>query len=146
MNENAGRLFQDVQFDVTHLRGAIVDEVVGVIAHDDDLQPALILLKPSDCPWQQFFLDVGVGFWEQWPDSVIGDTRADDAYKHVDYAVRFGLRGAMILDITCRPVVLGGGSQISVGLSSGTLMLAPMDAYDMESRSVVSFIPDGAQT
>jgi hypothetical protein len=144
--QEAGRLFQDFRFEVTHLRGAIVDELVGVIAYHDDLQPALILLKPSHGFWQAFFLDVGAGVWEQWPNSVIDDTCADDAYKHVDYAERFGLRGAEILEIKCESAAAELGSYISIRLSRGTLLLAPQDANDSESPSVVSFTPCNAPT
>jgi len=144
--QEAGSLFQDVRFEVTHLRGAVVDELVGVIAYHDDLQPALILLKPSRGFWQQFYLDVGGGFWEQWPDSVIDDMCADEAYKYVDYAERFGLRGAEILEIKCEPAAAEIGSHISVRLSRGTLLLAPQDANDIESSSVVSFTPCSAPT
>jgi hypothetical protein len=140
-DRDGGALFQDVQFEVTHLCGTVVDQLLGVIAYEDDLRPALILLKPSRGLWQWFYLDVGAGFWEQWPDSVVEDVTADDAYKYVDYADLFGLRGADILEVTCEPVTVGCSSQISVRLSCGTLLLSPQDANDFESSSVVSFTP-----
>jgi hypothetical protein len=89
---HSGRLFQDYRFAVTHLQGCAVEELIGVIADEDDLQPAHILLKPVDRPWQKFFLDVGIGIWEQWPDLDIADFCADDGYRYVDYAERFEVR------------------------------------------------------
>ena len=50
-------------------------------------------LKASRGLWQQFFLDAGAGFWEQWPDAIVSETLADDAYRHVEYAGRFNIRG-----------------------------------------------------
>ena len=107
----------------------------------DELQPALVPLKASRGLWQQFFLDVGAGFWEQWPDAIVSETLADDAYRHVEYAGRYSLRGMTILDIACRPAAPGGAAQILIRLSLGMLSLAPLDAQDMESPSVLSFVP-----
>ena len=137
--DRTGRLFQDIHFEVTHLQGCVVDELIGITAFGDDLQPALILLKPAGRPWQKFFLDACIGFWEQWSDSDDVARRADDAYDYVDYAERFGARGATIQEIRCEPVAPDMSSRIVVRLSSGTLVLTPEDPNAIDSRSRLSF-------
>jgi hypothetical protein len=126
---------------VTHLQSCVVEELIGVIAYEHDLEPALILLKPVNRPWQKFFLDVGAGFWEQWPDLNIVDFCADDAYQYIDYAERLKVRGAIILEISCAPVVAltEWGSRILIRFSTGVLTLSPEDPGDMESGAVVVF-------
>jgi hypothetical protein len=140
-SEEIGRLFQDYQFEVTHLRGCIIEKLIGVIANEDrdELQPTLLLLKPAYWLWQRFFLDMGAGFWEQWLATDIEQELADDNCKYVDYAERFALRGAKIREINCQPAGENMNPLISLRLSCGTFLLESQNAHDIESRSIILF-------
>ena len=111
-----------------------------MIAYEDELQPGLLLLKPSNQQWQLFFLDVGFGVWEQWLEVDSNQLREDDSYKYVDYAEQFELRGANILEIICQPAGENMNPLISLRLSCGTVLLASENAYDIESPSKISFL------
>lgn len=132
------RFFQDTQFVLTHLNGSLVDELLGVTAHEIELQPALVLLKPRAGMWQRFFLDVCFGVWEEQADLDISEYYDDDSFGVVDYASRFALRGATLLEVRCDPVD-SINSRILLRLSVGDFQLGPTDPNTFDSRSVVSF-------
>lgn len=131
------RFFQDERFQVLHLNGATIDACLGVCADADDLTPALVLLKPHGLAWQRFHLDqLGFGVWEEVPEQVVQDDLGDDSYAVADYAARFGLREARILDTRCAPND-AGRLQLWHELSVGVLVLSQLD-NDTSQLSFVS--------
>lgn len=131
------RFFQDTQFVATHLNGSVLDELLGITAYGIELQPALVLLKPHAGAWQRFFLDVCFGVWEEHADLDISEYY-DDAFGVADYASRFALKGATLLDVRCDPVD-SINSRILLRFSAGDFQLGPADPDTFDSRSVVSF-------
>lgn len=96
--EPPGRIHQDDNFDVIGYEGEVIEKLVGVLDQDaPDNQPTLIYLKTKNRTWQKYFLDAGLGFWEDW-----GDIEYDDDDKIIDYGAMFNLTGHLIKSITCR--------------------------------------------
>lgn len=132
------RLFQNHTFEVTHLRGCTVEALVGMV-DPADMHPYIVLLKPSELPWQMLFLDIGAGFWEEWTDEEAAEQLADADETFVDYAAQFGLGGAEIGEIVCQPMAEEAQSAISIQFASGTLRLAPSDPHDIGCDAQISF-------
>src|SRR5215216_4387154 len=66
--EYPGRIHQDYDFDVAGLEGCRVEELSGIVdIPDPDNIPIFINLKVTGHSWQRFFVDAGIGFWEEWP-------------------------------------------------------------------------------
>lgn len=130
-----GRIFQDYRFEIDYLRGYRVEECIGLLLDDEDMSPVQIALKLTDLPWQIFFLDIGIGFWEQWLD----ETRVFQDYEHVDYATLFNIRGAEIISIICQPVEEGLTTRLYIQFSTGTLIWRYINEQDLESDQFISF-------
>jgi hypothetical protein len=140
-----GRLFQDHRFEVDHVRHGVIEELLALILDDDgDLEPTLLYLKIRGQPWQKCFLDAGAGFWEQWSDLEPTEEADDDGVRLVDYAERFGLRGAAILRAHCEPEGPDLASCIRLVLATGTLALRSRDPAGIEPCSYATFQPAGA--
>lgn len=141
MKKPRGRLFQDARFEVTELRGDIVEWLLGFTsqAEDDDL-PEVMLLKPRHGHWQRFFLDAGVGFWEERTE---GDAFEDcSELRRVDYGARFRVIGDRIRSVHCHPVTSGWASRIALELASGVLLLRLVDPANPDSGCEVVFHPE----
>lgn len=130
-----GRIYQDYRFEVDYLRGYKVEECIGLLLEDENMSPTLIALKLTDLPWQVFFLDAAIGFWEQRLD----EANIFEDYEQVDYATLFNLRGAEILSITCRPIEEGLTTRFYLQFRHGTLVWRYIDENDMDSKQLVSF-------
>ena len=131
------RFFQDERFEVVHASGATVLECLAICAGADELEPALLVLKPRGFTWQRFHLDaVGFAVWEEAPDEVVKNDLGDDAYMVVDYAARFGLRESQIRHVRCAPDD-DGRVHLQIEFSVGVLTLSLTD----EGTSAVSFVP-----
>ncbi|HYH09558.1 MAG TPA: hypothetical protein VEK11_21095 [Thermoanaerobaculia bacterium] len=96
------RFFQDDAWRTGHLDGCSVEKLVG-----DD---ALVFLKPRDRAWQRFYLDAGLGFWQE--------TEEPEDQPRVDFGARFGVVGQRIGRIRCEP-----GPRIRVEIGEGELVL-----------------------
>jgi hypothetical protein len=135
-----GRLFQDHQFEVAHLRHAVIEQLIALIVDDrGDLEPTLLYLKVQGQPWQKCFLDVGAGFWEQWSHVDPAEVADDDGIRAVDYAERFGLRGVAILGVHCEREGPDLASRIRLVLATGTLALRPRDPKGIDPCSWATF-------
>lgn len=130
-----GRVFQDYRFEIDYLRGYKVEECIGLLLEDGDTSPVLITLKLTDLPWQVFFLDAAIGFWEQHVDT----TYTFDGDPEIDYATLFNLRGAEIISIICQPVEEGLTTRFYLTFPHGTLSWRYSDEHDMDSKKLVSF-------
>ncbi len=140
MTEPRGRLFQGARFEVTELAGRAVQRLYGVTSRaDTDDRPEIVFLKPGSGHWQRFFLDAGIGFWEEWSES---DAFADySALRRVDYGVRFRIIGDRIRRARCYPGAANRSARICLELGAGVLELRALDPGDPDSDSEIVFTP-----
>jgi hypothetical protein len=93
-----GRIFQDENFVVQGFDGQKLEQLIGVEDADQaERGPILVYIKTENSTWQRFFLDVCFAVWENW-DEVEDE---DEAYRHVDYAAKFGVQNLLIQRIYC---------------------------------------------
>ena len=97
--EPRGRLFQDSEFVFTEFDGLKVEQII--ICEDSTEEPVLVFLKVENRNWHQYFLDAGIGFWENW--DTLNDTKDDDEFSYIDSTDILELRGKIISKIHCRP-------------------------------------------
>lgn len=133
-----GRLFQGLAFEVTDLRGRTVESLLGSTSLPDrDDCPEMMFLKVRGRPWQRFFLDAGIGFWEEWSEA---DAFRDyEDLRTVDYGARFQVLGDRILRVSCRPETPAEPARIVVALGSGEIQLRRVDPADPTSDSELTF-------
>lgn len=101
--EVPGRIYQDINFDVAGFEGCYVEALLGLVdALNPDTLPILVNLKATKHSWQRFFIDAGIGFWEDW-GHLIDDT--DEESRFVDYAALYQLKGQSISSIQCQQAI-----------------------------------------
>jgi hypothetical protein len=95
----AGRMFQDMNFNVKSAKGKKLEQLIGVENPDNpEGGPCLIYIKMEGISWSQYFLDVCFGVWENW-----GEIETDDeAYTYHDYAKKFGIENEVIQSAYCK--------------------------------------------
>jgi hypothetical protein len=126
-----GRMFQDEAFHVDDLAGAVVERLLGLVT-DPERGPFLFLLKLRDRPWQRFYLDLGIGFWEEWADDVIDDDLSDT--EQVDFGANLQLAGATVQSVVCE-----AGPRLALTLSCGVFVIESEDPRDLDARTVVAY-------
>jgi hypothetical protein len=131
--EARGRMHQDDTFCVEGLAGTVVERLVGV-ATDLAKGPFLFMIKPVGRHWQQFFLDAGIAFWEEWPADMIQDNFED--CDVVDYGETLQLVGMTVQRVTCQP-----GPCMRIVLSSGVFYLRSANPQDLDAATVVEYQP-----
>ena len=94
-----GRMFQDVSFEVVELRNRKLEQLVGYTCEVRDKSSEAMFLKVPGKHWQRFFLDAGLGFWEEWSE---GEVFQDyEGLRRIDYGSMFGLAGELIEEAIC---------------------------------------------
>lgn len=133
-----GRRFQDEAFEVSDLRGRRLEHLFGCTSQPElDDRPEMMFLKARGGLWQRFFLDAGIGFWEEWSES---DAFRDYAHlRRVDYGARFRVIGDQVLRVSCYCEAPGEPARIVLVLTSGEIRLRRVDSGDPESDSELTF-------
>ncbi|AFY38964.1 hypothetical protein Lepto7376_2695 [[Leptolyngbya] sp. PCC 7376] len=137
-------------FNLESLQGQHVTEILGATnADSEDFIEMLFLNVVGDPQWHRIFLDAGIGFWEKMPkESAFYDY---EEHHLIDYAARWNLSGAKIISAKCVGETwndLTSHSRIfelsyfKLVTDAGILILAYVDPHNMESETVLSFIPD----
>lgn len=114
--EPRGRIFQDSQFDFIEFNGLRIEKLI-VCQDTDSKEPILIYIKMENRNWHQYFLDAGIGFWENWDDIDI----EDDSYDFIDFTYRYDLKHEVVNQIYCRPDI--NNSRITLVLKSTSRLI-----------------------
>ncbi|WP_298321224.1 hypothetical protein [uncultured Aquimarina sp.] len=96
--EPRGRLYQDSEFEFNEFNGLKIEKLF-VCENPETKEPILIYIKVENRNWHQFFLDAGIGFWENWDEIDI----EDDSYDFTDSTDKFDLKNKIINRIYCKP-------------------------------------------
>ena len=123
--EFPGRLFQDTDFEVEGFEKKKLEGLIGVLDREaSERGPILVYIKVEDNPWQQFFLDAGIGFWENWGEIDIDDP----SFLYIDYANEFKIGYKAIYAAYCQ------NSSIKIEfITNEKIILRYVDPTDMDS-------------
>lgn len=97
-----GRIHQDKNFIVIGFTGKKLEQLIGIASVEEPEAPIMVYIKVEDKGLQQFFLDVGIGFWENWGMIEI-DEEDDTEFIYSDYTEKLSVRGQEIRNIFCEP-------------------------------------------
>ena len=126
------RIYQDENFIVKELVGEKIEQLLGVVMDNEaDNYPMIINLKTTHKPWQRFFHDAGIAFWEQW-ETLVDESGDNDRF--VDYGKQFELEGKIISLIECI------NSKITIDIQDSGQLIFECIEYDGESE--IKFIPN----
>ncbi len=129
------RLVNDETFECSKLQGHKIEEFIGYYEGDSSNKVDMILLKLKGYVlWQRFFLDAGIGFWEEWDEA---DAKCDyEDLQTFDIASHYQINGKEVLEIVCSKGE-GNLSEIFFKTNSLKLVLQYSNSSDMESTTIV---------
>jgi len=115
----------------------------GCTESESDQAIEMLFLRVSNSGiWHRLFLDAGIGFW--------GTYTEEDAFfdylnvSRIDFADRWNLTGTTIVTADCFGTELDepGLSAFRITFSSGTLSFRYADQNDMDSGTLLEFLPN----
>lgn len=98
LEEPRGRLFQDAEFVFDEFNGLKIERLI-ICQYIKTEEPIIIYLKVENRNWHQYFLDAGIGFWENW--DTLNDVEDDEHYTYIDATEKLNLKGKQISKIEC---------------------------------------------
>ena len=104
-----------------------------------------MFLKLHGQPWQAYFLDAGLGFWETWDEPGIDPFEPYEDLRQIDYGSRFGLIGATLLEARCDIVEPRVTICITVAFDRGILRFSYAWPNDLDGDVVLTFEPRGEE-
>jgi len=96
--EPRGRLYQDSEFIFDEFNGLKIERLI--VCENTKAESILVYLKVENRNWHQYFLDAGIGFWENWDE--LDDIKDDELFKYIDSTQKFKLKGKKISKIYCK--------------------------------------------
>lgn len=133
-----GRLANAHSFQCSNLVGMHVEKLIGFYEGDEPNGMSMVVLKLKEQTlWQRFFLDVGIGFWEEWDEF---NTFCDwEDVKPVDLAKHYSLLGQTVRNISCNGSY-EDFSSITFEIGEVKLNFKFLDTTDIESETVLEKI------
>lgn len=125
-----GRLFQNQKFVFSDFNGQKIEQLVAVYDDSHCKNVIMVYLKVKNHSWHQFFLDIGIGFWENWGENEI---ETDDSFVYIDKTDDFQLKNKIIEKIWC-DIDENENSQICIKLTDGTQIVLKT-VYNTHSQS-----------
>lgn len=134
MELEKGPIFQDNNFVFTEFNGLKLLELV-VCEIPETKEPLIVYIKIENHNFYQYFLDAGIGFWQNWN---IIDKDEDDSYNYIDKTHEFDLFGKIISKIWCEPQK--NNSQIIIAFEEGKKLILRTvnpDIFDSECELIL---------
>lgn len=133
--ELKGRIYQDDNFVVSDFSDVILEGLVGM-EDEDDGEPLIIFIKIKGKNWYRFFLDVGLGFWENWEEVELDkDEWAADGAVYVDYIEKYNIIDKLIDTVFCKD------EKITIQFKTKEqFVLQTITPGDIDSGSKINFI------
>lgn len=97
--EPRGRLYQDAEFIFDEFDELHIERIV-VCQDKYTNEPIVIYIKVETRNWHQYFLDAGIGFWENWDE--FDNLEEDTNFKYIDVTEQLNLRKKEISKIYCK--------------------------------------------
>jgi hypothetical protein len=140
--ELKGRIYQDDNFVVSDFSDVILEGLVGM-EDEDDGEPLIVFIKIKGKNWYRFFLDVGLGFWENWEEVELDkDEWAADGAVYVDYIEKYNIIDKLIDTVFCKD------EKITIQFKTKEqFVLQTITPGDIDSGSKINFIKnDGPES
>jgi hypothetical protein len=133
--ELKGRIYQDDNFVVSDFSDVILEGLVGM-EDEDDGEPLIVFIKIKGKNWYRFFLDVGLGFWENWEEVELDkDEWAADGAVYVDYIEKYNIIDKLIDTVFCKD------EKITIQFKTKEqFVLQTITPGDIDSGSKINFI------
>ncbi|WP_163409310.1 hypothetical protein [Flavobacterium ajazii] len=134
--EERGRIFQEDNFIFTEFDGLKLQKLV-VCENPESKEPVIVYLKVENYNWYQYFLDVGIGFWEDW-NIIDLEIEEDDSFNYIDKTLEFNLLEKTISKIWCEPEQ--NNSRITIVFESGEKLILKTlhpEIFDSESELLI---------
>lgn len=112
---NIGRLFQNQEFIFSGFDGQKIEKLIAVYDEPHCKNVVMVYLKVKNHLWHQFFLDIGIGFWENWEENEI---EKDESFIYIDKTDDFQIKNKTIEKIWCE-IDKNENSQINIKLTDG---------------------------
>ncbi len=95
-----GRLYQHHEFVFDELDGLKIEQLVVCKDGESNNEVIQVFLKMENRNWHNYFLDAGIGFWENW-DTPPPIEESDEDTLYVDYTEKWALSGKRIEKVYC---------------------------------------------
>lgn len=129
------RIANDHSFECSKLKGMVLEKLIGFYegSEPNGIDILLVKLKEIDL-WQRYFLDSGLGFWEECDeDSAFKDY---DDLTPIDIANRYALKNHFVQEISC----IGSNEELSLinfKIDNIKLVLRFTDSKNLESETIL---------
>ncbi len=112
------RIYQNQEFTVHGFTGKKIAQLTGIeSAQNSSNAVVVVYLKVADRHFQRFFLDAGIGFWEETTTM----EESEEGFIEIDYAEKFNIRNLKINTIHCEKEQ--NNSRIVITLENKTLVI-----------------------
>jgi hypothetical protein len=121
-------------FECENIQGTELESLVGFYDGQDPYGMDIILLKLKGVElWQRFFLDAGIGFWENY-DQVSAFEDYEDLIP-INIADKYSLKGLCLQHISC----IGNNKELSIisfKVGKSNFILMHKDTKNIESETI----------
>jgi hypothetical protein len=129
------RLINDHSFVCPELAGKKIESMVGYYEGDQPNGIDMVVLKVEGKDlYQRFFLDAGIGFWEEWSEEEA--TEDYENFQPIDLSSKYFLSGKNIEAIECKGSYKEFSS-IIFEIENTKLIYQYTDNNDLESETVL---------
>jgi hypothetical protein len=128
-----------VHFNVDEILGRTLEQALLARGRESGGTLA-VFLKPSGLEWHRYFLDAGVGFWEELSEADAFFDFRDEGVELVDCAKLWRLEDATIGLCRSTGGPNPGDTAISCEIGDGLLVLSYTDRLDPESDTTLIFM------
>ncbi|MFK7937235.1 MAG: hypothetical protein AB8G22_27215 [Saprospiraceae bacterium] len=131
MNQQSrGRIHQDPTFVFSEFDGLKIQQLV-VSQNRETKEPIIVFIKVEGKNWHQYFLDAGMGFWEDWDIAIVED-ESDESYEYLDLTEQYAVRNQVISGVMCKKDQ--NNSKIVIALTDKSqLVLRCRNAHEFDS-------------
>lgn len=131
--EPRGPIFQDNNFTFTEFDNLKLLKLI-VCEKPETQEPIVVYIKVENNNWHQYFLDAGLGFWQNWNE--IDD---DDDYNYIDRTNELEVFEKTISRIWCEPQQ--NNSQIIIQFENNEKLIlrtVQPEIFDSESELLLT--------
>lgn len=129
------RIANDHSFECSRIKGMVLEQLIGFYEGDEANGIDILLVKVKEIDlWQRYFLDAGLGFWEEY-----GQESAFEDYEDltpINIANKYGLKNSVVQKISC----IGSNEELSsvhIEIDNTKLVLRFKDSKNLESETIL---------
>ena len=139
--EPRGCRFQERSFTVGDLVGRRIEELW--VSPATPAHAEMVFLKLAGLPWQRFYLEAGLGFWDEYSEVATFEDYA--GMTRTDVGQRFDIVGKRVERAECLADRPHHASRVVLELEAGRVELRLVAPTDFESDAELVYIPNPVQ-